>query len=174
MTARALASLLLLAPPMAAAAGAPPPPAGVAILRNAEGRQVGRALLDPARGGVKVQLRVAGLRPGLHGIHLHAVGRCDVPDFASAGPHFNPATRRHGLHSRRGAHAGDLPNLRVERDGTAKATFTARGASLGEGLDSLLGPDGASIVIHERRDDGWSDPAGNSGGRVACGVIQRR
>lgn len=95
------------------------------------------------------------------------------PGHDRALPRGTPA-RRDGLSTRSGAHAGDLPNLRALRDGTAKVTFLARGASLGEGVDSLLGPDGASIVIHERRDDQRTDPAGNSGARVVCGVVQRR
>jgi Cu-Zn family superoxide dismutase len=174
LAATAAAAAPRSAPPRVATLRTAPPPAGVAILRNADGQQVGRATFDPEKGGVKVQLEVAGLKPGLHGIHLHAVGKCDGPDFQTAGGHFDPAGKHHGLRARGGAHAGDLPNLRVGPDGKAKATFTARGVTLDESLRSLLGPDGASIVIHEGRDDQRSDPAGNSGARVVCGVVERR
>ena len=169
MRARDLAFLLVLAIPLSAAAA----PAAKATLANADGKDVGTATFTPARGGVKVHVVASGLTPGKHGIHLHAVGKCEPPDFKSAGGHFNPAGKQHGLHNPRGAHAGDLPNLAVGKAGKAKATFTARGATLGDGTGSLLPAEGTSLVIHANPDDEKSDPAGNSGPRIACGVIEK-
>jgi Cu-Zn family superoxide dismutase len=172
MALRTLVALATLALPLAARAAASP--TAIATLKNAEGKDVGHATFASVKGGVKVQVTVAGLPPGKHGIHLHAVGKCDPPDFKSAGAHFNPAERHHGLDNPEGPHAGDLPNLAVGNDGKAKASFTAKGASLSDGKGSLLGPEGAAIVIHADPDDQKTDPAGNSGARVACGVIERR
>jgi Cu-Zn family superoxide dismutase len=171
MTLRTLPLLAALALPLAAAAASP---AAVATLKNAEGKEVGKATFAPTKGGVKVQVTAAGLTPGKHGIHLHAAGKCDPPDFKSAGAHLNPAGKHHGLKSPEGPHAGDLPNLSVGKDGKAKASFTAKGATLGEGQGSLLGPDGAALVIHADPDDEKTDPAGNSGARIACGVVEKK
>jgi Cu-Zn family superoxide dismutase len=162
---------LSLALPLVTTAAAP---GAVATLRNAEGAEIGKATLSPRKGGVKVHVEVAKLTPGKHGIHLHAAGKCDAPDFTSAGPHFNPSDKHHGLHNPAGPHAGDLPNLVVGKDGKAKATFTAKGTTLGEGTGSLFGPDGTALVIHAGADDEKTDPAGNSGARIACGVIEKK
>jgi Cu-Zn family superoxide dismutase len=171
VTIRALSSLLTLTVPLLAWAAAP---SATATLKNADGKEVGKASFTPSKEGVKVQVAVAGLPPGKHGIHLHAAAKCDPPDFKSAGPHFNPTEKHHGLHNPEGAHAGDLPNLSVGKDGKAKATFTAKGATLGEGTGALLGGDGTAIVIHADPDDEKTDPAGNSGARIACGVIVKK
>jgi Cu-Zn family superoxide dismutase len=146
-------------------------PSARAVLQDAQGKEVGTATFTPTKGGVKVHVQVAHLPPGKHGIHIHMVGRCEPPDFKSAGGHFNPFGKKHGLQSAEGAHAGDLPNLTVQEDGTAKASFTAKSATLGEG--SLLGPGGSALVIHADPDDEKTDPAGNSGARIACGVIEK-
>jgi Cu-Zn family superoxide dismutase len=156
--------------PLAASAAAPK---AKASLTDAQGKDVGTATFTPAKGGVRVQVQLANLPPGKHGIHVHAVGKCDPPDFKSAGGHFNPAGKKHGLHSKEGAHAGDLPNLTVGKDGKAKATFTAKGATLGDGEGSLFGPDGTALVVHADPDDEKTDPAGSSGARIACGVIEK-
>jgi Cu-Zn family superoxide dismutase len=171
MTLRTLPALVALALPIAAAAASP---TAVATLKNAEGKEVGKASLTSAKGGVKVQVTAAGLPPGKHGIHLHAAGKCEPPDFKSAGPHFNPEEKHHGLKNPEGPHAGDLPNLTVGKDGKAKGSFTAKGATLAEGKGSLLGPEGAALVIHADPDDEKTDPAGNSGARIACGVVERK
>lgn len=171
MSARALALSLLAGIPLAAGAAGP---SGKAALQNAEGKDVGTATFTPTKGGVKVQVQVANLSPGKHGIHIHAAGRCEPPGFATAGGHFNPAGKKHGLHNPEGAHAGDMPNLTVGKDGKGKGTFTAKGATLGEGEGSLFGPDGTALVIHADADDERTDPAGNSGPRVACGVIEKK
>ena len=170
MNLRAVPSLLILAMPLAAPAAAP---SAVATLKNAGGIEIGHATFTSAKGGVKIEVTVAGLPPGKHGIHVHAAGKCDPPEFKSAGGHFNPAEKQHGLHNPKGAHAGDLPNLSVGKDGNGKGTFTAKGATLGEGKGSLFGPDGTALVIHADPDDEKTDPTGNSGARIACGVIER-
>jgi len=170
MTIRAQFLWVAAAIPLLVAAASP---SGRAVLKSADGKDVGTAKLAPTKGGVKVQVQVANLTPGRHGIHIHAVGKCEPPDFKSAGGHLNPSGKKHGLHSPEGPHAGDLPNLTVGKDGRGKATFTAKGATLGAGGGTLFGPDGAALVIHADPDDEKTDPAGNSGARIACGVIER-
>lgn len=143
-----------------------------ALLVDARGKKVGTANLSEVEGGVRVELEAAGLSPGPHGFHIHKAGDCHGPDFRSAGGHFNPFNRKHGLENPGGAHAGDLPNLVAGEDGTARADVVAKGVTLRPGPASLLRPGGTSLVIHERADDGKTDPDGNAGGRVACGVIR--
>ncbi len=171
MTLRALSlSLSLsLAMPLAAAAA----PAAKAALKDAQGKEVGTATFEPSQGGVKIAVRVGGLAPGRHGFHVHAVGKCDPPDFKSAGGHFNPEGKKHGHMNPEGAHAGDLPNLTVGQNGKGEANYTAKGVTLGEGAGSLFGPEGTALVIHADPDDEKTDPTGNSGARVACGVIEK-
>ena len=171
MILRALSPVLTLGTLLAAASASP---TATAVLKDAAGKEVGTATFTPAKTGVLVKVAVTGLPAGKHGIHLHAAGTCEAPDFKSAGGHFNPGAKQHGLHNPQGAHAGDLPNLAVGKDGKAKASFTAKGATLSEGPASLLGPDGAAIVIHADADDEKTDPAGNSGARIACGVVERK
>jgi Cu-Zn family superoxide dismutase len=148
------------------------PPAAVA-LRDAQGAPTGTATLTEADGGVRVTVSVKGVAPGLHGLHLHAVGKCEGPDFKSAGPHFNPSSKEHGLDNPRGSHAGDMPNLNVGPDGSGTGEFVARGATLGSGPGSLFPEGGTALVLHAAPDDLKSDPAGNAGARIACGVVQR-
>jgi Cu-Zn family superoxide dismutase len=119
-----------------------------------------------------VVVEVSKLSPGKHGIHVHAAGICEPPDFKTAGGHFNPHAKKHGLKSPDGAHSGDLPNLEVGPNEKGKLTATLSNATLGVGdTASLLGPNGSSIVIHAKADDEMTDPSGNSGDRIACGVI---
>jgi Cu-Zn family superoxide dismutase len=155
--------------PLVAAAA----PSARATLRDAQGKEVGTATLTPGDGGVKIAVRVSGVSPGLHGFHVHAVGKCEGPEFKSAGGHFNPAAREHGLENPRGAHAGDMPNLSVGPDGNGKGEFLARGATLGEGAGSLFPEGGTALVLHAAPDDMKTDPAGNAGARIACGVVER-
>jgi Cu-Zn family superoxide dismutase len=135
------------------------------------GKTVGAATLTEQPHGVAIVLKVSGLTPGRHGLHLHENGICTPPDFKSAGGHFNPLHKQHGSDNPQGMHAGDLPNLEVKADGTAKLTVVATGTTLGAGPGSLLKEGGTSIVIHAEADDNKSDPAGNAGARVACGVV---
>ena len=118
-----------------------------------------------------IAVKVSGLAPGKHGLHVHAVGKCDGPDFQSAGPHFNPAGKKHGLKSPEGHHLGDLPNLEVGPDGKGEAKLTLKGATLDAGPNGLFGPQGTSLVVHEKADDETTDPSGASGARVACGLV---
>jgi Cu-Zn family superoxide dismutase len=121
---------------------------------------------------VVLRLRAWDLPPGIHGFHIHESGVCESPAFETAGGHFNPFGKKHGLKNPDGPHAGDLPNLLVLPDGTVELTITVPGVTLRPGRNSLLRPEGASLVIHADPDDGKSDPAGNSGPRIACGIIR--
>lgn len=146
-----------------------------AELKNAQGQVVGDATFTQQPAGVQVRVAVRNLDPGAHGIHIHAVGKCDAPDFASAGGHFNPANKKHGHDSPEGPHAGDLgnpPNLTVGADRAGSLTVTTNQVTLSAGATSLMDADGSALVIHAGPDDNKTDPAGNSGARIVCGVIQ--
>lgn len=159
---------------MTAVNGAAAAPGGaVAVLANAEAEPVGEARFIQEDGAIRVELTASGLAPGKHGAHVHMTGRCDPPDFKSAGGHWNPTDKQHGLENPQGAHQGDLPNLDIGPDGTGKLSYTIEGATMEGGDNPLLDTDGAAMVIHAGPDDMKSDPAGNSGGRIACGVIVR-
>ena len=142
--------------------GAPVP------LVNASGQSIGTVRAWQTAGGVSFHIAASGLPHGLHGIHVHSVGRCDPPDFESAGEHWNPAGKHHGLNNPAGPHAGDLPNVEVAANGVLAATVTLAGASMA----TLLDADGAALVIHAAADDYMTDPSGNSGAGIACAVIE--
>ena len=142
-----------------------------ADLRDAKAAAVGTAVFTEKSKGVEIDLKVSGLAPGLHGFHIHNVGLCEAPDFASAGPHFNPEGKQHGWDNPQGHHLGDLHNVNVSSDGKAIVHVLIAGVTLGEGPNSLFHEGGTSLVIHEKPDDGKTDPAGNAGARIACGVI---
>jgi superoxide dismutase, Cu-Zn family len=152
---------------------AAPPQSAHADVINGQGQKIGTATLQQTSGGVQIDVSVSQLAPGTHGIHIHSVGKCEGPAFASAGGHFNPGMKKHGKDNPEGPHAGDLANLEVGADGTGKASFVNSGVTLGDGLTSLFHEGGTTLVIHEKADDYKTDPAGNSGARIACGVIQK-
>ena len=153
---------------------APPPPAAramraVAMLRTADGTAAGSATATAAGGQVAIVLQVQGLPPGEHGVHVHMTGRCDGPTFESAGGHWNPTNATHGLEDPAGQHAGDMPNLTVGADGAGTLEYQLVGGS----FDGLMDADGSAFVVHASADDQRSDPSGNSGDRIACGVFER-
>lgn len=147
-----------------------------ATIVNASGAEIGWArLVEDASGIVHVNVHVKGLTPGLHGIHIHGIGACS-PTFAAAGGHYNPLTRQHGLANALGAHAGDLPNLIVNEDGVGHLDATTDRVTLTDGpttlFDATVGAVGSAFIIHAHEDDQVTDATnGNSGGRIACGVI---
>lgn len=152
-------------------AGASAGTIGLAELRNAAGQPVGTARVTRSGSDLTIAVSATGLPPGTHGIHLHAVGQCSAPDFASAGGHWNPAMKQHGRDNPAGMHAGDLPNITIGADGTGTLTATIPGAAQG-GAGALMDGDGAAVVIHAAADDMRTDPSGNSGARIASGVLQ--
>ena len=144
-------------------------------LKDAKGNSVGTATISEAEGGsgVTIGLNLRGLPPGEHAAHVHQVAKCEAPGFTSAGPHFNPDKKHHGLENSDGPHAGDMPNFTVSGDGTAKATLLNPRVNLGDGDHSLFANGGTALVIHAKPDDMKSDPAGNAGDRIACAVVVR-
>jgi len=155
--------------------GSPANPAGQATIRNAVGASLGDLSLTSTATGVRIQGTLTGLPPGTHGIHLHAVGRCDTGDFVTAGSHLNPSARKHGLENPEGPHAGDLPNITASSSGTAAVDLTDPRVTLDANASrGLFDSDGTAIVVHATTDDQKTDPSGNSGARIACGVIDRR
>lgn len=151
------------------------PKSAHADLMNAQGAKIGTARITPTKDGVRIAVSVSQLPPGQHGIHIHNVGKCEGPAFTSAGGHFNPTMAHHGVNNTQNPHPhlGDLPNLVVDQGGKAKTTFVAAGVTLGDGANSLFHDGGTALVIHAKADDLMSDPSGNSGDRIACGVIEK-
>ncbi len=151
------------------------PTSAHADIVNDHGVKIGTAQFAPSALGVRVAVKVSHLTPGEHGIHIHTVGKCEPPAFTSAGGHFNPTSAHHGVNNSQTPHPhlGDLPNLTADKKGNAKANFVLNGVTLEDGTGSLFHSGGTSIVIHAKPDDLMSDPSGNSGDRIACGVIQQ-
>jgi Cu-Zn family superoxide dismutase len=151
------------------------PPTGgdsaTATLAEPGGRVIGRATVTQEVGGARVRVEVEGLAAGRYGTHIHRTGRCEGPAFDSAGAHWNPTGQQHGFRNPSGRHRGDLPNLVVGANGRGRLSFTIRAAQL-RGEMGMLDADGAAIMIHAQADDYRTDPSGNSGPRIACGVLQ--
>jgi Cu-Zn family superoxide dismutase len=139
----------------------------VAVLRTADGADAGTATATPGLDSVRIALSVTGLPPGEHGVHVHTTGACEAPTFESAGGHWNPGEAMHGLEGEAGQHAGDMPNLTVAEDGTGSLNYQL----IGGDWEGLLDADGSAFVVHAMPDDQETDPSGNSGERIACGVF---
>jgi superoxide dismutase, Cu-Zn family len=142
-----------------------------ATLTDAAGATRATARLVALPQGVQLTVEARGMAPGSYGIHVHQVGRCDAPGFTTAGAHWNPAMKQHGSENPAGPHLGDLPNLRIEATGTGTLVAAIDGATLTGGANPILDADGAALMIHAAADDYRTDPSGNSGARIACGVI---
>jgi Cu-Zn family superoxide dismutase len=163
----ALAAVLCAATALPAAAQT-----ASAALKNAEGKDVGTVKLTQTPSGVLLNLSVKGLPAGEHAFHVHAVGKCEAP-FTTAGGHYNPGAKKHGMMSPEGLHAGDMPNLHIPASGELTVEVFNAAITLDKGKpNSVFDADGSAVVIHAGKDDYKSDPAGDAGGRIVCGVIQ--
>ncbi|HEX3475444.1 MAG TPA: superoxide dismutase family protein [Kofleriaceae bacterium] len=169
-----LVASLLAGSALAADAKKPAPAKPVTVkLSDAKGKSIGTAKLTPDAGGVKITLAVKGLPPGEHAIHIHEAAKCEVPDFKTAGGHFNPEHKQHGTENPQGPHAGDMPNFTVDAKGGSTASVVAPGVTMDDGPHSVFTGGGTALVIHEKADDMKTDPAGAAGARIACGLIKK-
>ena len=134
---------------------------------------VGTATLRETASGVLVKVDFSNVSPGPHALHVHTTGKCEAPMFTTAGGHFAPGGTKHGLLAAGGPHAGDLPNAYVGADGKLSLEVLVPNVTLADGPRSLMDADGSALVLHATADDYLTDPAGNAGGRIACGVIAR-
>ena len=145
---------------------------GKATLKNADGKEVGSAEISPLPAGVLIRLTLKGVPAGEHAFHVHAVGKCEPP-FTTAGGHFNPDNKKHGIMAAEGHHAGDMPNLHIPADGALAVEVVNASVTLDKGKpNSLYKTDGTALVIHAGKDDYKTDPTGEAGGRIACGVVE--
>tara|TARA_R110000824_G_scaffold218098_1_gene404581 strand:- start:809 stop:1396 length:588 start_codon:yes stop_codon:yes gene_type:complete len=144
-----------------------------AELVGADQAKYGEVIVAQGDNGLIVNIKAKGMSPGPHGVHIHETGKCEGPDFKSAGGHWNPAGKQHGFDNPQGAHAGDFFNLDIGADGTGSLEAMVSGGKLSDGDIALMDADGAAVVVHEGPDDLKTDPSGDSGGRLACGVFVR-
>jgi Cu-Zn family superoxide dismutase len=145
---------------------------GKATLKNAEGKEVGSAQLSQTPHGVLVRLTLKGVPAGEHAFHIHQTGKCEPP-FTTAGGHFNPASKKHGIMASDGPHAGDMPNLHIPADGALAIEVINAAVTLDKDKpNSLFKPEGTALIIHAGKDDYKTDPTGDAGGRIACGVVE--
>jgi len=149
------------------------PDTAKAELKDAMGKTVGQATLTDSPHGVLVHVVLSGAPEGVHAFHIHATGKCEAPAFMSAGGHFNPSMKQHGLSNPMGMHAGDLPNVQVPASGALTFDFLAPDVTLRAGAGSLMDADGSALMLHQTADDYKGDPAGNAGARIACGVVTK-
>lgn len=163
-----LTVLMVLVSACGGASGPASPDPRENVVRNDRSADIGRATIRQQGDRILIHVLVTGLKPGIHGMHLHAVGLCQGPAFTTAGSHLNPGRMKHGNKNPQGPHLGDLANLSVNKDGRAEKTVTVKGPEAAKGLKSFLGTSGVSLVIHAEPDDERTDPTGNSGARLAC------
>jgi superoxide dismutase, Cu-Zn family len=142
-----------------------------AVLVDPDGKELGNVALSQLAQGVRIFAEARDVPPGVHAFHIHETGECQAPDFESAGGHYNPTGEQHGWDNAEGHHAGDLPNVHVQDDGMLAIEYFTDSVTLGEGDTTVFDDDGSAIVLHEGADDYQTDPAGDAGSRIACGVI---
>lgn len=173
MRRRQLACPLLLPAIAFGAVQAQAQDAATAAMNNTDGKSVGEVQLQAVPNGVHIKADLQGLPPGTHAFHIHETGACETPDFKSAGGHFNPTDANHGWLDAGGPHAGDFPNIHVPDSGALTVEYFNMMVTMAEGPNSVFDDDGSAIVIHESSDDYTTDPAGEGGSRIACGVIEQ-